>query len=188
MIRRPPRSTRTDTLCPYTTLFRSPGCKRFAGAFTQQIINRRKVEMIFNILPCDKAGVYAIRANDPKQLHCPAQLLSKKFKRAVHSGAARRAQTIQNRAPKHDGIRTQGNCLDNIRAPANSSVAEHFHSPSNGGAHARTAIQGRQCAIKLTAPLITNRERHHTPHGNPSALVSTENTITTKLPLPPIAN
>src|SRR3546814_3193617 len=25
MIRRPPRSTRTDTLCPYTTLVRSPG-------------------------------------------------------------------------------------------------------------------------------------------------------------------
>src|SRR3546814_19873216 len=25
MIRRPPRSTRTDTLVPYTTLFRSPG-------------------------------------------------------------------------------------------------------------------------------------------------------------------
>src|SRR3546814_8457590 len=25
MIRRPPISTRTDTLCPYTTLFRSPG-------------------------------------------------------------------------------------------------------------------------------------------------------------------
>src|SRR3546814_2073121 len=24
MLRRPPRSTRTDTLCPYTTLFRSP--------------------------------------------------------------------------------------------------------------------------------------------------------------------
>src|SRR3546814_9842402 len=29
MIRRPPRSTRTDTLCPYTTLFRSaPGSSR----------------------------------------------------------------------------------------------------------------------------------------------------------------
>src|SRR3546814_13107278 len=28
MIRRPPRSTRTDTLCPYTTLFRStPGLR-----------------------------------------------------------------------------------------------------------------------------------------------------------------
>src|SRR3546814_9352287 len=30
MIRRPPRSTRTDTLFPYTTLFRSPG-KGVAG-------------------------------------------------------------------------------------------------------------------------------------------------------------
>src|SRR3546814_5390230 len=26
MLRRPTRSTRTDTLCPYTTLFRSAGC------------------------------------------------------------------------------------------------------------------------------------------------------------------
>src|SRR3546814_10529225 len=31
MIRRPPRSTRTDTLFPYTTLFRSPGER--AGQF-----------------------------------------------------------------------------------------------------------------------------------------------------------
>src|SRR3546814_3435827 len=29
MIRRPPRSTRTDTLFPYTTLFRSPGVRRW---------------------------------------------------------------------------------------------------------------------------------------------------------------
>src|SRR3546814_9543981 len=29
MIRRPPRSTRTDTLFPYTTLFRSPASDRF---------------------------------------------------------------------------------------------------------------------------------------------------------------
>src|SRR3546814_15721423 len=27
MIRRPPRSTRTDTLCPYTTLFRSSAAR-----------------------------------------------------------------------------------------------------------------------------------------------------------------
>src|SRR3546814_9020881 len=31
MRRRPPRSTRTDTLCPYTTLFRSPGLRRSIG-------------------------------------------------------------------------------------------------------------------------------------------------------------
>src|SRR3546814_1660860 len=29
MIRRPPRSTRTDTLFPYTTLFRSDHCDRY---------------------------------------------------------------------------------------------------------------------------------------------------------------
>src|SRR3546814_1318085 len=32
MIRRPPRSTRTDTLFPYTTLFRSPGQRMAAGS------------------------------------------------------------------------------------------------------------------------------------------------------------
>src|SRR3546814_4130118 len=32
LIRRPPRSTRTDTLCPYTTLFRSTG-RRAAGRY-----------------------------------------------------------------------------------------------------------------------------------------------------------
>src|SRR3546814_5978700 len=31
MIRRPPRSTRTDTLFPYTTLFRSAEHRRFAA-------------------------------------------------------------------------------------------------------------------------------------------------------------
>src|SRR3546814_5257232 len=31
MIRRPTRSTRTDTLFPYTTLFRSPGVKELAA-------------------------------------------------------------------------------------------------------------------------------------------------------------
>src|SRR3546814_4552761 len=33
MIRRPPRSTRTDTLFPYTTLFRSSGSHQLADAF-----------------------------------------------------------------------------------------------------------------------------------------------------------
>src|SRR3546814_14183379 len=35
MIRRPPRSTRTDTLFPYTTLFRSPRVLRKDGAMTR---------------------------------------------------------------------------------------------------------------------------------------------------------
>src|SRR3546814_16551539 len=40
MIRRPPRSTRTDTLFPYTTLFRSPGALR-SGADARQHRTRR---------------------------------------------------------------------------------------------------------------------------------------------------
>src|SRR3546814_1552049 len=39
MIRRPPRSTRTDTLFPSTTLFRSPGCLAACRQIDQQ---RRK--------------------------------------------------------------------------------------------------------------------------------------------------
>src|SRR3546814_585028 len=37
MIRRPPISTRTDTLCPYTTLFRSYfGCRNDDGSFSPE--------------------------------------------------------------------------------------------------------------------------------------------------------
>src|SRR3546814_18372104 len=34
MIRRPPRSTRTDTLFPYTTLFRSAGSRRASATLS----------------------------------------------------------------------------------------------------------------------------------------------------------
>src|SRR3546814_15159076 len=37
MIRRPPRSTRTDTLFPYTTLFRSEGVRRRAAERDRQM-------------------------------------------------------------------------------------------------------------------------------------------------------
>src|SRR3546814_3902064 len=38
MIRRPPRSTRTDTLFPYTTLFRSHGANALSGGAGDDII------------------------------------------------------------------------------------------------------------------------------------------------------
>src|SRR3546814_1035342 len=44
MIRRPPRSTRTDTLFPYTTLFRStrrsPDCRPVSAVFEHSLPNR----------------------------------------------------------------------------------------------------------------------------------------------------
>src|SRR3546814_19723325 len=53
MIRRPPRSTRTDTLFPYTTLFRSrqpfvAGIAQFAGAIAD---DAQPVARIDNRLP-----------------------------------------------------------------------------------------------------------------------------------------
>src|SRR3546814_16662840 len=49
MIRRPPRSTRTDTLCPYTTLFRSewrcravPGTHRAQGDTADRLSPRHR--------------------------------------------------------------------------------------------------------------------------------------------------
>src|SRR3546814_9400617 len=41
MIRRPPRSTRTDTLFPYTTLFRSPRCPRPEGLTNDRLSGAR---------------------------------------------------------------------------------------------------------------------------------------------------
>src|SRR3546814_2704874 len=46
MIRRPPRSTRTDTLCPYTTLFRSLRAQPDRRAVVQGVPVRRAVECL----------------------------------------------------------------------------------------------------------------------------------------------
>src|SRR3546814_15799107 len=55
MIRRPPRSTRTDTLFPYTTLFRSPDLHFLAG---KVIVDQVKLEpRIGGIFCCREAAI-----------------------------------------------------------------------------------------------------------------------------------
>src|SRR3546814_3796264 len=44
MIRRPPRSTRTDTLFPYTTLFRSPADQRRRARQAEEAEEHREAE------------------------------------------------------------------------------------------------------------------------------------------------
>src|SRR3546814_19747630 len=52
MIRRPPRSTRTDTLFPYTTLFRSPpDDRRSRSASNRMEAARAKLPELFLLLP-----------------------------------------------------------------------------------------------------------------------------------------
>src|SRR3546814_4967238 len=48
MIRRPPRSTRTDTLFPYTTLFRSPPGKRSSATAIRRWPRLRSSAGIFS--------------------------------------------------------------------------------------------------------------------------------------------
>src|SRR3546814_8276379 len=59
MIRRPPRSTRTDTLFPYTTLFRSVMRKRRIEATSQGVAHAtggELVERFLGALPFDLTG------------------------------------------------------------------------------------------------------------------------------------
>src|SRR3546814_19204994 len=46
MIRRPPRSTRTDTLFPYTTLFRSCGCFVLSQALIQDLFTGQEQQLL----------------------------------------------------------------------------------------------------------------------------------------------
>src|SRR3546814_1985255 len=45
MIRRPPRSTRTDTLFPYTTLFRSVGAFQDMGRPARLVLGRDELQL-----------------------------------------------------------------------------------------------------------------------------------------------
>src|SRR3546814_1547261 len=61
MIRRPPRSTRTDTLFPYTTLFRSPRLRTGRGCSGA---DRRHEEA------CGHAGLRAALSPREQRGHC----------------------------------------------------------------------------------------------------------------------
>src|SRR3546814_3931954 len=64
MIRRPPRSTRTDTLFPYTTLFRSHGAARHHPAGAQQM----KLASTRNLLTPGEQAVLDLIRDNPDQL------------------------------------------------------------------------------------------------------------------------
>src|SRR3546814_3738140 len=61
MIRRPPRSTRTDTLFPYTTLFRSDGSMTAEAPMTSEKASRYSWYVVFALALCQ-----ALAAMDAK--------------------------------------------------------------------------------------------------------------------------
>src|SRR3546814_19608399 len=60
MIRRPPRSTRTDTLFPYTTLFRSLGMLTCIRRCFDLIGHHRGVRHSLAAIPSDDAATWAM--------------------------------------------------------------------------------------------------------------------------------
>src|SRR3546814_14444496 len=87
MIRRPPRSTRTDTLFPYTTLFRSPlagHCDRITGSAIQLLTLAAHFEA------SDRAVVNLIRPIH--QAHCAEMCIGARTAEVV--GDARTAMRL----------------------------------------------------------------------------------------------
>src|SRR3546814_1503127 len=76
MVRRPPRSTRTDTLCPYTTLFRSGG-EGFAGAGVQ--LRPRLLQRVAG----ESVGLGVVREGGPGGLRSHDRVLSDRVERAL---------------------------------------------------------------------------------------------------------
>src|SRR3546814_4343290 len=65
MIRRPPRSTRTETICPYTTLVRAHACRAArAGAQTAPSSDGRQFAAALALLSVGPL-YFAARAADP---------------------------------------------------------------------------------------------------------------------------
>src|SRR3546814_19282686 len=84
MIRRPPRSTRTDTLCPYTTLFRSKGYDPERGA---QVIARARA-FLDEAVPLAGGSWTDLSGPDGIVLKNPAQYVGKTHKSRLfkHNG------------------------------------------------------------------------------------------------------
>src|SRR3546814_1778696 len=102
MIRRPPRSTRTDTLFPYTTLFRSIDDHRQPAVRIDGAERRRQVlalEHVVDAAPIRNtqflqhdAGLVAVRYTDEMQIDHAATLRRQLMRiKSFHAAAVRRS-------------------------------------------------------------------------------------------------
>src|SRR3546814_20424811 len=96
MIRRPPRSTRTDTLFPYTTLFRSELCVQVGGTLTgEHGVGMEKINQMCVQFSRDELDAFLAvkRAFDPPGLLNPEKVIptlarcAESGKMHVHAGA-----------------------------------------------------------------------------------------------------
>src|SRR3546814_9443265 len=120
MIRRPPRSTRTDTLFPYTTLFRSAGAHRHAGiAVAGRRVLARHGEL-------DLAGARATAVGTDAQRR--SKLAHPRHARSRRDRAAARLLLFATE------LRAVLQLLHAVRRTARSSVAVDWPVVVTGGA------------------------------------------------------
>src|SRR3546814_4473585 len=89
MIRRPPRSTRTDTLFPYTTLFRSPmqreACDPWIGRdIGDRIVVRRKIRTLAEFLVENRVEPVDLLLVAPERVAFMGGISTKMVKLAEH--------------------------------------------------------------------------------------------------------
>src|SRR3546814_6420909 len=100
MIRRPPRSTRTDTLFPYTTLFRS-GLERFGPA--QADGYHDGLEATFNFL-----GEYPRAAREREEIRSPVRIYPYKAHLIVYElGPNDKVLILRVRHAREDWLRSE---------------------------------------------------------------------------------
>src|SRR3546814_13814903 len=127
MIRRPPRSTRTDTLFPYTTLFRSLDCPN-------AVITARKLPAILAFLAFVEEQSRSLPASD----------WAAKFGR-VHTSIAAHVLPALSVAVISDArphMESAGSSLTQ-EAPASAPPTMHANPRSNDGPHGPHTKQRR---------------------------------------------
>src|SRR3546814_19215752 len=124
MIRRPPRSTRTDTLFPYTTLFRSnPASRREVRPRYSAKPGERRVHRTVEILGSPRRGVvvhHAEHAEGGGHMRLDHRLGKRCRQDRVH-GIAAVAQDIGGDA-RHDGVRGNRDRSEDRRVGTSVSV------------------------------------------------------------------
>src|SRR3546814_10923736 len=104
MIRRPPRSTRTDTLFPYTTLFRSAWAARCQGFVSSPIRE--------DFLCVRETDMYEVKA-DALEESFDAVLQAEKIADLEAAMAALKGQVVAAQRPARDGGKC--GCIGQLR-------------------------------------------------------------------------
>src|SRR3546814_20534172 len=99
MVRRPPRSTPTDTLCPYTTLFRSTVLEEFG---------RSAVERKHDIVTRLETGFFNRRHNEVKRILGRGQ---RRCETAFISHGCRQTLFMQTFFERMENFRSPAHCL-----------------------------------------------------------------------------